>query len=221
MFACIYVPDFPVEAIVRAEPLLRERAVAVLEGKPPLVRVVALNEKARLLGMEIGMTKLQAEVFAEANMPPVRLPPITSKARIAPRLSAFAIPPCCASARVRRKTRRIALCSMLPMLLLRVWKMQQPILCCWIFREWNVCTVRQPRWPVIWRHVWRKSVSKRISQWLRIRMLPCMRLGDLPEPQLFQPEKKRTAWECCLCRYCWTHSTFLHRRSPAEKSSIQ
>src|SRR5271166_222901 len=64
MFACVYIPDFPVEAIVRAEPLLREQAVAVLEGKPPLVRVVALNEKARLLGMEVGMTKLQAAVFA-------------------------------------------------------------------------------------------------------------------------------------------------------------
>src|SRR5271157_794116 len=63
MFACIYIPDFPVEAIVRAEPLLREWAVAVLEGKPPLVRVVALNEKARLRGMEVGMTKLQAAVF--------------------------------------------------------------------------------------------------------------------------------------------------------------
>jgi protein ImuB len=65
MFACIYIPDFPVEAIVRAEPLLREHAVAVIEGKPPLTRVVALNEKARLLGMETGMTKLQAAVFAE------------------------------------------------------------------------------------------------------------------------------------------------------------
>ncbi|MGA8877176.1 MAG: DNA polymerase Y family protein [Candidatus Korobacteraceae bacterium] len=64
MFASIYIPDFPVEAIVRAEPLLREHAVAVLEGKPPLVRVMALNEKARQLGMEIGMTKLQAAVFS-------------------------------------------------------------------------------------------------------------------------------------------------------------
>jgi protein ImuB len=64
MFACIYIPNFSVEAIVRAEPLLRERAVAVLEGKPPLVHVAALNEKARLLGMEAGMTKLQAAVFA-------------------------------------------------------------------------------------------------------------------------------------------------------------
>ncbi len=66
MFACIYIPDFAVEAIVRAEPLLRDRAVAILQGKPPLTRVVALNEKARLLGMETGMTKLQAAVFAEA-----------------------------------------------------------------------------------------------------------------------------------------------------------
>jgi len=64
MFACIYIPDFPVAAIVRAEPLLRERAVAVLDGKPPQVRVFALNDKARLLGMEIGMTKLQAGIFA-------------------------------------------------------------------------------------------------------------------------------------------------------------
>ena len=69
MFACIYVPDFPVEAIVRAEPLLRELAVAVLEGKPPLTRVISLNEKARSLGMETGMTKLQATVFAESTEP--------------------------------------------------------------------------------------------------------------------------------------------------------
>ena len=33
MFACIYVPDFPVAAIVRTEPQLRDRAVAVLDRK--------------------------------------------------------------------------------------------------------------------------------------------------------------------------------------------
>jgi len=64
MFACIYIPDFPVGAIVRTDPSLSERAVAVLEGKPPQMRVIALNEKARRLGMEINMTKLQAAVFA-------------------------------------------------------------------------------------------------------------------------------------------------------------
>ena len=69
MFACIYVSDFPVEAIVRSEPLLREQAVAVLEGKPPLTRVISVNERARSIGMEIGMTKLQAAVFAESVKP--------------------------------------------------------------------------------------------------------------------------------------------------------
>jgi protein ImuB len=61
-FACIFVPDFPVEAVVRAEPKLREQAVAVLAGKPPLVKVFTANERARERGVEPGMTKLQAEV---------------------------------------------------------------------------------------------------------------------------------------------------------------
>jgi len=61
MFAAIYIPDFPVEAIVRAEPELREQAVAVVEGAPPLVRVVAVNEWAAQAGVEPGMTRLQAE----------------------------------------------------------------------------------------------------------------------------------------------------------------
>ena len=66
MFACLYIPDFSVEAILRSEPLLREHAVAVLEGKPPLARVIALNERARRIGMEVGMTKLQAAIFTQA-----------------------------------------------------------------------------------------------------------------------------------------------------------
>jgi protein ImuB len=60
-FAAIYVPDFPVEAMVRAEPELREQAVAVVEGTPPLVHVVAVNERAAQAGVEPGMTRLQAE----------------------------------------------------------------------------------------------------------------------------------------------------------------
>ena len=64
MFACIYIPDFPVEAIVRVEPWLREQAVAVLEGRPPLLYVVALNEKARCLGMKVGMPRQQAAIFS-------------------------------------------------------------------------------------------------------------------------------------------------------------
>src|SRR6266516_2572195 len=61
MFACIFIPDFLVEAVIRFEPELRSRAVAVLAGRPPLERVVALNEKARHIGVEIGTTKAQLE----------------------------------------------------------------------------------------------------------------------------------------------------------------
>src|SRR6185437_6094100 len=60
-FACIFVPDFSVEAGVRAEPKLRDQAVGVLAGNPPLVKVFAANERARDCGVEPGMTKLQAE----------------------------------------------------------------------------------------------------------------------------------------------------------------
>ncbi|HSB75796.1 MAG TPA: DNA polymerase Y family protein [Terriglobales bacterium] len=69
-FACIFVPDFPVEAVVRAEPKLREQAVAVLAGKPPLVRVVAANEKAREHEIEPGMTQLQAQACAGVVLRP-------------------------------------------------------------------------------------------------------------------------------------------------------
>jgi nucleotidyltransferase/DNA polymerase involved in DNA repair len=69
-FACIFVPDFPVEAVVRAEPRLREQALAVLAGKPPLVKVFAVNEKARDCGVEPGMTKLQAEASPEVALRP-------------------------------------------------------------------------------------------------------------------------------------------------------
>ena len=60
-FGCIFVSDFSVEAILRAEPELRSQAVAVLEGKPPLQKVVSVNEKARHAGVLLGMTKLQIE----------------------------------------------------------------------------------------------------------------------------------------------------------------
>src|SRR4051812_19282971 len=61
MFAAIFIPDFPLEAIFRAEPLLRERAVAVLEGAPPLERVIIANAKAQVAGAVNGLTKAQAE----------------------------------------------------------------------------------------------------------------------------------------------------------------
>jgi nucleotidyltransferase/DNA polymerase involved in DNA repair len=64
MFACLYVPNFAAEAVMRSESAaLRKQPVAILDGTPPLVRVFAVNERARQAGVEIGMTKLQAEAL--------------------------------------------------------------------------------------------------------------------------------------------------------------
>ena len=64
-FACIFVPDFSLQAILRAEPSLRLQAVAILEGKPPLEKILVANERARTVGILPGMTKLQIEGSTE------------------------------------------------------------------------------------------------------------------------------------------------------------
>ena len=69
-FACIYIPDFPVEALLRAEPELRGQSVAVLEGKAPLQKVFAVNESAHRAGVELGMTKLQVEACTGLTLRP-------------------------------------------------------------------------------------------------------------------------------------------------------
>src|ERR1700684_3280527 len=62
-FASIHVPNFPVRAVVRAEPSLRNRAVALVDGTPPTWNVVAANEAALQAGIELGMSKSQAAQF--------------------------------------------------------------------------------------------------------------------------------------------------------------
>jgi protein ImuB len=70
MFCCIYVPNFVVAAALRAEPELQARAIAIVEGKPPLERIVAVNEKASRLAITPGMTKAQAELCVELTLRP-------------------------------------------------------------------------------------------------------------------------------------------------------
>jgi protein ImuB len=67
-FACIFIPNFPVAAVLRAEPELREQAVAIIEGKPPLENIFAVNENAARLGISSGMTKSQAELCPELKL---------------------------------------------------------------------------------------------------------------------------------------------------------
>ena len=62
-FACLHIPDFLVQAVVRSEPALGGRALALVEGVPPLCRVVAASEAASEAGIEPGMAQAQAEQF--------------------------------------------------------------------------------------------------------------------------------------------------------------
>ncbi|MDP9147006.1 MAG: DNA polymerase Y family protein [Acidobacteriota bacterium] len=67
-YASIYIPDFIVQAIVRSEGALRERAVAIVDGTPPLWSVVAANPIALQMGIELGMAKSQAAQFSAVEI---------------------------------------------------------------------------------------------------------------------------------------------------------
>ena len=62
-FASIHVPNFPVQAVVRAESGLRNQAVALVDGTPPIWNVVAASQAALQVGIEFGMAKSQAAQF--------------------------------------------------------------------------------------------------------------------------------------------------------------
>jgi protein ImuB len=61
-FASIHVPNFMMQAVVRGEAQLRDGAIALVDGTPPLVSVVAANEAALRAGIQLGMAKLQAQL---------------------------------------------------------------------------------------------------------------------------------------------------------------
>src|ERR1700723_2293235 len=62
-FASIYVPQFMVQAVMRAEPQLRSGALALVDGTPPLVRVIDANDSAWRAGIQRGMAKSQVTQF--------------------------------------------------------------------------------------------------------------------------------------------------------------
>src|SRR5271170_3105057 len=73
MFACLFIPDFPVQAALLSEPndireILRRSPIAILDGPPSLLKAVSLNDAARNLGIEAGMTKLQVEACTGVSL---------------------------------------------------------------------------------------------------------------------------------------------------------
>src|ERR1700761_1746205 len=63
VFACVYVQDFPAQAMLRMRPELRVMPCVVMAGEPPLEAVCALTSAAYALGMSPGMTKAEIETF--------------------------------------------------------------------------------------------------------------------------------------------------------------
>jgi protein ImuB len=63
LYACVYVREFPAQALLRLRPELRDRPCAILEGEPPLQSVCAMNAMARTLGVAHGMTKVELETI--------------------------------------------------------------------------------------------------------------------------------------------------------------
>ena len=145
-FACIYVPNFPVAAALRAEPELQARAVAILEGKPPLEKIIAVNPKAARMGIAPGMTKAQAELCSELALRP------RSRCRNPPRM-----PPCSTALNRSR----------------RAWKTPVVTPSYSISRAWNRFSGRCPKFLAPSTTARTRSDSRPTLPWLPIPMRPC------------------------------------------------
>ncbi len=67
-FACVYIADFLVQAVVRGQPSLGESALVLISGMPPLWNVVAANPAAFAAGIQLGMTKAQVAQFGAVQI---------------------------------------------------------------------------------------------------------------------------------------------------------
>lgn len=63
IYACLWVRQFPAQALLRLRPELREKPVAVIEGERPLERICSANRQAMALGIREGMMRPEAENF--------------------------------------------------------------------------------------------------------------------------------------------------------------
>ncbi len=68
LYACLYATEFPAQALLRLRPGSRGHACVVMDGDPALEMVCSLNRKARELGVEHGMTKVEVDTFAAVTV---------------------------------------------------------------------------------------------------------------------------------------------------------
>ena len=78
--ACLWVPDFPLQALRRSEPELAEAPLAIAGGPLPRDPIVAVSAEAAELGVRSGMTAAQARQVAPAALVRVTPPPVAAAA---------------------------------------------------------------------------------------------------------------------------------------------
>jgi protein ImuB len=67
-FASIFVPNFMVQAVMRSELALRDRAMVLVHGASSIRTVIGLNEAASKVGIKLGMARSQTQQFGEIEV---------------------------------------------------------------------------------------------------------------------------------------------------------
>ena len=80
LYACVHAAEFATQALLRLNTQLVSQPVAILDGRPPLQTVCSLNRHARLKGVSLGMTRLEAESIPDLQLLP-RSPETEAAAR--------------------------------------------------------------------------------------------------------------------------------------------
>src|SRR5271170_7375319 len=68
LYLCIYAREFPVQAMLRFRPELRQKPVAVMEGEVPFQQVCAFNHCAHKLGVVAGMSRAEMDSFPSVTL---------------------------------------------------------------------------------------------------------------------------------------------------------
>lgn len=67
-YACIYVREFPAQALLRLRPDLKDGACVVMDGEPPFELVCSFNTKAKILGIQPGMSRTDVDGFPQVKI---------------------------------------------------------------------------------------------------------------------------------------------------------
>jgi protein ImuB len=66
LYLCLYAREFPIQAMLRFRPELRQKLVVIMEGEVPFQQVCSFNHSAHKLGVATGMSRAEMDSFPSA-----------------------------------------------------------------------------------------------------------------------------------------------------------